>query len=116
MTVIQLLKKTRELIGKGKWIKGTVFRDKLGRFSNVENANMFCLYGGMKKALHDNTGRYESRLLAVAAGALNQTEIVKGLSFHGNYVNWNDEYSRTKGEVLTAIDQAVELLESGEVQ
>ena len=57
MTAIQLLRKTRELISKGKWIKGTAFRDKLGRFSVVQTAEMFCLHGGLKKVYYLETSR-----------------------------------------------------------
>ena len=116
MTVIQLLRKTRELIGKGKWIKGTAFRDKLGRFAVVENAEMFCLYGGLRKAFYANTKSHKNGTIFEAGSVLNKTEIVRGLMPTGYYIGWNDQPSRTKDEVLTAIDQAVELLESGEVQ
>ena len=119
MTAIQLLRKTRELIGKGKWIKGTAFRDKFGRFSVVQTAEMFCLYGGMRKVLHLDTGKHVSRLISIAGDALNNTEAVIDEGRRGKvgyYIGWNDDPWRTKDEVLTALDQAVELLETNKVQ
>ena len=115
MTIIELLRKTRELISKGKWIKGTAFRDKLGRFSVVQTAEMFCLYGGLKRVSYLDTGRTEGIILVRAAGeALNSTEIVK--DYGSSYIAWQDDEQRTKADVLTAIDQAVELLKTNKVQ
>lgn len=104
ITTLDILRGTRELLATPeRWTQGVTARDADGQPipPNCEGAVSFCLVGGVRKTC-GLFGVYKWRYVL----AIEETLGITSLG------SWNDEPERTHAEILSALDQTIEGLES----
>jgi hypothetical protein len=103
VTPLQVLKTARKLIAKKEgWTKGTCARNRSGVPVDWDESSAvsFCAYGAI----------YRAAIPLDSAGDrvhLKAEDFLKKVIQRPTIQFWNDEWERTKKEVLAAFDQAI---------
>ena len=112
MTTRELLIAARDLIASpGAWTQGTYARNALGESTPLQGADAvcWCASGAVLKVLEDESWDDSSGSLWDIGLRLMQ-DVIETQSMM-TVPTWNDEESRTHGEVLAMFDSAIEAAE-----
>jgi hypothetical protein len=108
MTTTQLhtfLSRTREIISTS-WTKGTYAKDSEGRSCIISSpdAKCFCLLGALRRTEYElGTDKTWYQARAIIANVLNTGRM-------GGIIDFNDNLSTTKADVLSLLDKAISSL------
>ena len=103
----KILRRARELIEQG-WTTRAPARDHNDNwcFSHNQNANKWCLGGAISRAM-DDAGLVTNQITL-------ERKFMKITGIH-NIPSWNDAPTTTKNHVITALNYAINQLESENV-
>lgn len=102
MTVVDVLRRARDLLLTKGWTQGAFARNKYGRSITAlsRDAVCYCAYGAIDRASRRGKGD-----LAEASCDL----LRRAARFRSSTSKWNDRRGRTKREVLRAFAKAIRI-------
>ena len=107
-----LLEEMKRLLEIG-WTRSALARDKYGNkvSTKSEDACSFCLSGAVLRAVFNTSPAdyvAENELMSMLEREVEALNPGKCNSWNGdNFVVWNDEYGRTKEEVIALVDTLI---------
>ena len=114
VTVVEVLREAKHVLLLNDWCQHRSFRDALGEPCERMYASQFCAGGAIEEAARHLTGE-EYHIESTSKKALNLFDACKN-SLEESIAEWqyqslvhfNDQHGRTKEEVITEFDRAIE--------